>query len=197
MKYYALKNTKKIYNNWTDCQQAIKDVYKPQFKSFTTYQEALDFVNDVESTNIDFNDYLSRGYYCAYIDGSYNEDTKCYGSGIVLFKSKEEMLEYSFLGNDENYIESRNVSGEVFALTHLLEILKLNNQTRAVIYYDYIGLENWYNNKWQTKSNIALYLLSVKRNYTNLELIFKKVLAHSNDKYNDMADKLAKKAVGI
>jgi ribonuclease HI len=140
---------------------------------------------------------LNQGYYCAYIDGSFNQDNQSYGSGIVLIKSPDVIEQYSFVGKEERYVESRNVAGEVFALIRLLEILKKNNQSKAVVYFDYIGIENWYNNKWQTKSNIALYLLSVKQNYRNLELVFKKVLAHSNDKYNDLADKLAKRAVGI
>jgi ribonuclease HI len=70
----------------------------------------------------------------------------------------------------------------------------------AIIYYDYQGIEAWITDAWKAKKTVAKsyrenYLKLVEAN--RLNVIFKKVKSHSGDKYNDMADQLAKAGLNI
>ena len=65
-------------------------------------------------------------------------------------------------------------------------------------HYDYAGIEEWYNESWQAKTPIAMkYVEFVKDIKDKIKVNFIKVKSHSNNKYNDLADELAKKALGI
>ena len=64
--------------------------------------------------------------------------------------------------------------------------------------YDYAGIEKWYTGKWQANSGIAVAYTTFRDQVKNkIKVNFIKVKSHSNDKYNDLADTLAKKALGI
>jgi ribonuclease HI len=72
-----------------------------------------------------------------------------------------------------------------------------NGYERIKIYYDYEGLRKWLSGEWAAKSDVAKMYVSV---YTNkfadlVQVNFEKVKGHSNNKYNDKADELAKKAL--
>ena len=66
------------------------------------------------------------------------------------------------------------------------------------IYYDYMGIEKWCTGEWQANKPGTIsyrdYYNSIKN---KLAVNFIKVKGHSGDKYNDLADLLAKKALGI
>jgi len=67
-----------------------------------------------------------------------------------------------------------------------------------IIYHDYEGIAKWCLGEWKTnKEGTKAY----KEYYNSLKdkvnIRFVKVKGHSNDKYNDMADMLAKKALGL
>ena len=67
-----------------------------------------------------------------------------------------------------------------------------------LIYYDYEGIEKWCSGEWKANKEGTIYyrqfcIEAMKK----INISFKKVKAHSGNKYNDMADKLAKQAVFI
>ena len=66
------------------------------------------------------------------------------------------------------------------------------------LYYDYEGIEKWCTGEWKTNKRGTIdykeYYNSVK---DVLDVRFIKVKGHSGDKYNDMADSLAKAAAGV
>ena len=66
------------------------------------------------------------------------------------------------------------------------------------MYYDYEGIEKWYTNVWKANSLIAKKYTEFRDKISaDIKINFHKVKSHSNDKYNDMADNLAKKALGL
>ena len=66
------------------------------------------------------------------------------------------------------------------------------------IYYDYEGIEKWANHQWQAnRPGTKAYQSFIDASRQKIDIRFIKVLAHSGDFYNEMADQLAKKAVGI
>ena len=59
-------------------------------------------------------------------------------------------------------------------------------------------IEKWYKKEWKASSIISIaYVDFCEKIYDKLEVSFHKIKSHSNNKYNDMADKLAKKALNI
>ncbi|MDU2132368.1 MAG: RNase H family protein, partial [Finegoldia magna] len=96
------------------------------------------------------------------------------------------------------YSTHRNVSGEVsgsvFAIKKAVE-LKMDKIT---IFYDYQGIESWANGDWKTNNNLTKsYKKFIDEIKPQIDINFVKVKGHSNDTYNDMADELAKQALGI
>ena len=84
MKVYAVKKGHKtgIFDNWAECQAATKGFSGPEFKSFTTREEAEAYLEDrdvwVEQVAKD----NSEGYLVAFTDGSFDKDLKRYSYGV-------------------------------------------------------------------------------------------------------------------
>ena len=133
----------------------------------------------------------------AFVDGSYNMATKVYGyGGFLVHDGVREVLQGH--GDDPEMASMRNVSGEVGgSMAAIRRAIELGIK-ELVIYYDYMGIEMWANGSWKRnkKGTIAYYdyIQSVKN---DIKLHFVKVKGHSGDKYNDVADRLAKDALGI
>ena len=66
------------------------------------------------------------------------------------------------------------------------------------IYYDYEGIEKWATHQWKAnKEGTKNYQRFIDQSKEIIDIHFIKVLAHSGDFYNERADLIAKKAVGI
>ena len=68
--------------------------------------------------------------------------------------------------------------------------------SKIKIYYDYEGIGKWAKQEWKANSEVAkMYLTKMKIYMTIIEIEFIKVKGHSNNKYNERADRLAKDAL--
>ncbi|MBR4496089.1 MAG: ribonuclease H family protein [Acholeplasmatales bacterium] len=190
MKYYALKdeNNKLIYENWVEAKEALKGLKAPKYKSFKTKEEAEAFLEGKE-LEIDYK------IPTAYIDGSYDKETENYSFGGCLFidgniyKFKKKYLK-------DEYSSFRNVAGEIKGAGYIINYAINHGIKELNIYYDYLGIEKWYKGEWQAKSPIAIEYV----NYANeakkkINVNFIKIKSHTNNKYNDLADTLAKEAL--
>lgn len=192
MKYYALKdkNNKIIVNTWEEAQEILKTMSKPKYKSFSSQEDAEAFLEDKEIKRV------ADGP-SAYIDGSYDVKTKSYSfGGILIIDGKE----YTFKKKYENdlYSDLRNVAGEIKGAGYIINYCVNHNIKKINIYYDYIGIEKWYKKEWKANSSIAIeYVKFADSIRDKIEVVFHKVKSHTNDYYNDLADKLAKEALGI
>lgn len=73
-----------------------------------------------------------------------------------------------------------------------------HNIPEITIYHDYEGIAKWCTGAWKaTKPGTIAYQAFYRGAVKKVKVHFVKVKGHSNDKYNDMADQLAKKALGI
>jgi len=133
----------------------------------------------------------------AYVDGSYNNSTGEYGSGTVIFHNSNE-YRIKEKNNDPTYSSMRNVAGELQAAKNAMEYCVNNNVTELDLNYDFTGVKEWATGNWKTNKPGTI---QYKQDYDNIKdkvnVNFNKVKAHSNNKYNDVADRLAKSAVGI
>lgn len=66
------------------------------------------------------------------------------------------------------------------------------------IYHDYEGIAKWCLGDWKTnKEGTKAYKAFYEEASKEVSIRFQKVTGHSGDHYNDLADHLAKKALGI
>lgn len=199
-KYYSVKKGKTpgVYNTWDECKSQVDGFSGAEYKSFGTLKEAQDYLNDNKETkelkgndiNIVDNDEL-----IAYVDGSYNDETKEFSYGMVLIHNGKEEYDSKKV-SDTDLAEMRNVAGEIKGSEAAMRYAVENNYKKLVIYHDYEGISKWCTGEWRAKKDGTKayqdYFNSIK---DFVAIRFVKVLGHSNDKYNDMADELAKNAI--
>ena len=93
----------------------------------------------------------------------------------------------------------RNVAGEILGASDAIQTALKLGMKELTIYYDYEGIEKWITGKWcarqkETKQYVALAESAIKN---GLKLYFKHVKAHTGIPFNEEADNLAKKSVGL
>ena len=195
MKYYAVKNGRVpgIYNSWAECQKQIHGFKNASYKSFTSRKEAEEFISDKKEIP-----QMEHGL-IAYVDGSFNAKKKVYGYGAVLIDGQQVIKRLYGHGDNEECIFSRNVAGEIFgALAAVKYAVEHPEYDGIVIYYDYMGIEKWAIGEWKANKKLTQYYADKMAKYRKqLPIVFMKVEAHTGDFYNEQADQLAKKAVGI
>lgn len=199
-KYYAVRKglIPGIYTSWEECQQNINGYPGSEHKSFSTREEAEAFLNNKDFSNEDTTKRIySSSEAVAYVDGCFNEDTNEYSCGVVIFyDGGEEHLSEKF--NDPDLATMRNVAGEIEGAKRAIKFC-IDNKIKSIdIFYDYEGIEKWCTGAWKANKPGTIeykkYYNSVK---DILRITFVKVKGHSGDTYNDLADSLAKAAVGI
>lgn len=192
-KFYAVKQGRAtgIFNTWEDCQKQVIGFPNAQYKSFTSLEEAENFLNNSSNTQI-----LDTAA-TAYVDGSFNINTRQFGCGLVfLHDGKEEHIFEAF--DDENLVEMRNVAGEIMGSIRAMELCIERGIESLSIFYDYNGIEKWATGEWKAnKPGTIMYKNFCKEISDKLKVKFVKVKGHSGDKYNDLADTLAKKSLNL
>ena len=197
-KYYAIKKGMKpgIYETWSECQQQTKGYSGAEYKSFTSYIEALQYIKGLtESVRIPLQqEEPVMPDVIAYVDGSYDSETKRFSCGVVLFnKGKEE--HFSKIFDDENLAEMNNVAGEIKASELAIKYCLDNKLKSIAIYHDYEGISKWCTGEWQAKKDgTKAYKEFFDEASKSIVINFIKVKGHSGDKYNEMADQLARNA---
>ena len=194
-KYYAVKVGRNpgIYMTWDECKEQVNKYPKAEFKSFTTMEEAHAFMeNKTVEVEID-----SKDTAVAYVDGSFNVDTMVYGYGVVMmYHGREEY--YKGSGNEENMSAMRNVAGEILGAMYAMKYAYDHDIKNLVIYHDYEGIAKWCLGEWKTnKLETQTYKNKYQEYSKKVNISFVKVKGHSGDKYNDLADALAKEAAGV
>lgn len=214
MNYYAVKvgRNSGIYDNWKETQDQVNGFKGAIYQKFKTKEEAEFFLNEETKANVitnesddssdssdsseseydidELSENLDKDTAIIVTDGSYSEEFARYGYGLILITRDNKDIFYAS-GNDKRFVGSRNVAGEVFGVIEGLEICHDNDFTKVYIFYDYEGLENWYNKTWKSKAAISRYYMEMLKKYENMDLKFIKVKSHSGHYYNDQADKLA------
>lgn len=199
-KFYAVRKglIPGIYTSWGECQQNINGFSGAEYKGFSTREEAEAFMSDEDLCKGDATKRIySTSEAVAYVDGCFNETTNEYSCGVVIFyDGGEEHLSQKF--NDPDLATMRNVAGEIEGAKRAIKFC-IDNKIKSVdIFYDYEGIEKWCTGAWKANK---LGTVGYKKYYNSvkdlLKITFVKVKGHSGDTYNDLADSLAKAAVGI
>ena len=201
-KYYAVRQgvVPGIYENWDACKAQVHGYKNASYKSFPSYEEAKAFLEGSEEpSKKDLKTLLEdKDTLAAYVDGSYvPEQPTCFAYGIVYLDIEGQRTEKGRL-EDADLATMRNVAGEITGASRAMAYALKKGFKKLYIYHDYEGISKWCTGEWRanregTKAYQAYYQ-SIK---DQLEIHFVKVTGHSNDRYNDQADQLAKEALGI
>ncbi len=209
-KFYAVKKGRVtgIFKSWDECKAQVDGYTGAQYKSFGSAAEAAQFLgwaNDKADTKqvLDKNkeelEIIPKNdlHIIAYVDGSYNIATGEYGSGAVLITTKGE-VNLSEKGSDESLASMRNVAGEIKGAEAAMRYAVDNGYKSITIYHDYEGISKWCLGQWKrNKEGTIAYKEMYDILSKKVDIDFVKVKGHSGDKYNDIADKLAKEAAGV
>lgn len=96
------------------------------------------------------------------------------------------------------YSDHRNVAGELLAVRLVIDAALERNIKEIEIFYDYQGIGSWADGKWKANNECTShYTEYIRKVRERMDVTFTKVKAHTGDKYNEMADDLAKDAVGL
>ena len=139
----------------------------------------------------------------AFVDGSYQKESGTYGYGVVFFLRKEltaqkGRIEEKGSGTEEAYRKMRNVSGEILGACRAVEIALQYGLHSLCLFHDYQGISSWATGEWKcNKEKTKAYRKFMQDAEKKIKLEFVKVPAHSGIYFNELADRLAKEAVGI
>lgn len=196
-KFYAVRNGRHIgiYNTWEECRAEVEGFSGAEYKSFPSYDAAAAYIGAQLSL---FDEPQSDDNTAvAYVDGSYNIQTGQFSFGVVMFHNGAEHT-FSQAFSDPSLASMRNVAGEIKGAEKAMRYCEENGIENLDLYYDYEGVEKWCTGEWKAnKEGTIAYKRFYDEISKKISVSFNKVKGHSGDKYNDMADRLAKDALGI
>jgi ribonuclease H-related protein len=200
--FYVVKEGYKqgIFDNWLECQAAVKGYRGAVFKGFETIDEAhawnnkVSVAESVAESSAEGSVQSGKDYeYEVYTDGSYRNGK--YSYGYVFVKEGQVILEGNGGGENLEAAVMRNVAGEIAAVIHAVKKAASLN-TRIRIYHDYSGISLWVTGAWQAKNKFTQAYVKFMKEHQGL-YSFEKVAGHSGNQFNDYVDRLAKEALGI
>lgn len=215
-KFYAVREGLQtgIYESWQECQAVIDGYSNAEYKSFSTREEAerymdgIDVDKEAEMTRPEPAGCkpelvleeggmpVSSSKVIAYVDGSYEDKLKKYSFGCIIITPSGEVIKESGNGNNPASLAIRNVAGEMLGAMYAVKWAMINGYKEIELRYDYAGIEKWVQGEWRAKNELVQkYAAAMNEWKKNIHISFLKIAAHSNNKYNDMADELAKSAL--
>ena len=169
---------------------------KAEYKSFADPAEAMEYLGMGEGAS---ERKLPKGVR-AYVDGSYDTVSGRFSCGVVIVETdadgNSETTELKAAFDDTDAAQQRNVAGEVMGSKLAIDWCRANGVKKVVIYHDYEGIGAWADGKWKANNELTRgYSDYVAEARKEIEISFIKVRGHAGNKYNELADKLAKKAL--
>lgn len=211
-----------IFSNWDECKASVDGFPGASYKGFATLEEAKAFMGDEDVTVIDTRtsaqipqkaenkdatgkvttdinnlamNLATRDAkeLLAYVDGSYEDSIKKYAFGCVFIMPNGEI--YTEYGNGDNpqSLQHRNVTGEMLGAMYAVRFAMTNGFQSIEIRYDYEGIEKWVTGAWRSKTELTQKYAAAMREWSgSIAIKFTKVAAHTNEPFNELADKMAK-----
>ncbi|WP_163194118.1 viroplasmin family protein [Clostridium thermarum] len=206
-KYYAIKEGfdrdkgEKVVNliveTWGQCESLIKGVKGAKYKSFTTIEEAKQYLAEADPILRKGRDQYPLDVPHAYVDGSFNIATGKYSYGLVI--TAEEVIIYVENGAaaDDSHKDIRQIGGELKASIRALQYCAENNIKEIVIFHDYEGVCYHATGFWERREESSRQYYEIFNKIIKdhgIKVHFVKVDSHTGDLYNEMVDEFAKSA---
>ena len=199
-KVYAVKKgrTTGIFMTWEDCKAQVEGFAGAEYKSFADMADAAEYLGLAK--NIE-QEPIPAGVR-AYVDGSYDAANGRFSSGVVMVRTNEDgtvkTRELSQVFDDAEAAKQRNIAGEIMGAKIAIDFCLRQGIDAVSIFHDYEGVGKWADGLWKANNPMTqAYSRYVAMARTRMKIEFVKVKAHAGNKYNEMADKLAKEALGI
>ena len=215
-KVYAVRKgrTTGIFTDWDSCKAQVDGFPGAEYKGFANPQDALAYLGLEEGAGflsqgsegasssslslLDKNPKKTVPGWKAYVDGSYDVATGRFSCGVVFVNEDEKTIEMNKAFDEPSLAEHRNVSGEVMGAMEAIDYALEHGFAELTIYHDYEGIAKWANDEWKANNTLTKrYKEFIKTARLRMKIDFVKVAAHTGDKYNELADHLAKEALGI
>ncbi len=198
-KIYAVKKGKKtgIFKSWEECRDSVDGYPGAKYKGFLTEEEANEYLSGTEkdARNI-ISEQREENQIVAYVDGSFDEKIGKYSFGCVIMLPGGEIIRESGNGDNPESMALRNVTGEMLGAMFAVKWCDKNEYSAIKICYDYMGIEKWVTGEWKAKNSLTQkYAAFMREHARKLNITFEKITAHTGNKYNEEADKLAKAAL--
>lgn len=196
-KVYAVRKGKKtgLFYSWDECKASIDGVSGAVYKGFLTEEEARTYLEGIEGSMSE-SVIPETGQIIAYVDGSFEVSLGRYAYGCVILTPDGEIIRESGSGNNPESAALRNVTGEMLGAMNAVKWCIEHGYQAVDIRYDYMGIEMWATGGWKAKNILTQkYSEYMQRQAQRIQITFKKIAAHTGDKYNEEADKLAKAAL--
>lgn len=199
-KVYAVRKgrTTGLFMSWDDCKAQVDGFAGAEYKSFADPAEAMAYLGltgRAETTAETFPEGVR-----AYVDGSYDNASGRFSCGVVIVETdaagNSETTELNAAFDDAEAAQQRNVAGEIMGSKLAIDHCVANGIKSVEIYHDYEGIGAWADRKWKANNPLTQgYRDYVAEARKSIDITFVKVKAHAGNKYNELADKLAKKAL--
>lgn len=193
MKYYAVRKgiTTGIFTSWDDCKASVSGYSGAEYKSFPSLAQAQAYLDG------DAGETFETDRIAIYVDGSYNSVTEEFSYGMVVLLPEGEIT-FSKKYSDAALSSMHNVAGEIKGAEAAMQYAIDYHLKKIAIYHDYEGIAKWCLGQWKaTKDGTKAYQAFYENARKQVDIQFVKVAGHSGDRYNDLADHLAKEALGL
>ena len=138
---------------------------------------------------------------CCYVDGSFNDRIPNYSYGIICILNDAIIHSAGGIGKNTEAISMRQIAGELLGAMQALVYARRNGYARVVVFHDYKGVSLHADGTWKRTNPFSVtyydWMQAFFRNNPDMSVDFRKVGAHSGNQYNELADVLAKAAVGM
>lgn len=203
-KFYAVKkgSLTGIFRTWDECRACVEGYQGAVYKSFSTLEEAGLFMGwisaqEKKNTAQTLTATIDEDVVPVYVDGSFHSATGEFSYGMVVLREGREETFYKKF-DDPQLATMHNVAGEIKGAEAAMQYAMEQGIKKIAVYHDYEGIAKWCTGEWKTnKEGTKAYKAFYENARKKIEIQFVKVAGHSGDKYNEMADRLAKEALGI
>ena len=203
-----------IHGTWDEAKKQVDGFSKADYKSFKSYDEAKSWLKGKGAKSIKsfvqvdtpveeepdavFDVSGDENPVQLFTDGSYDQSSEVYSWAYALVYHNRLLLTHSgkkHAGEDNMWQVSGEIEGVLQGL-NACQVLKISHVT---VDYDLINLQKWADHEWKARKPETKNYQNKVDEYRKMGLAidFQKVKAHTGTKYNELADYLAKKELGI
>lgn len=208
MSFYAVKNGRRngIFDNWAECNEQVHRYPGAEFRKFKHRVNAEKYLGGHTGNEKNIKPHkeailkeLKYNEMVAYVDGSTTSgEESSFSWGIVTFSKDFGKIRINGRSTDEKLTKYKNVAGELMGAMEAVKFAINNNMSKITIHYDFTGIRHWALGEWKPNNCLAK---SYQKFYNDIKGIidydFVKVKSHSGNEFNNEADRLARKAIGL